>query len=111
MAEAAVVLPIVILAVITLVLIIMFFYQQSVQQSRMHMALRAEAGSITGKMACETTRWDGQIDKTREGIYPVVRGSLELSMGSRGLLKAPGRTEITGTWRITNGPKHVRRWR
>ena len=42
MAEAAVVLPIVILAVITLVLIIMFFYQQSIQQSRMHMVLRQD---------------------------------------------------------------------
>lgn len=111
MAEAAVVLPIVILAVITLVLIIMFFYQQSIQQSRMHMVLRAEAGSLTGRMTCETADFDGQIDKTREGIYPVVRGSLELSMGSSGLLKAPGRTEISDTWRITNGPKHVRRWK
>ena len=111
MAEAAVVLPIVILAVITLVLIIMFFYQQSIQQSRMHMVLRAEAGSLTGRMTCKTADFDGQIGKTREGIYPVVRGSLELSMGSSGLLKAPGRTEISDTWRITNGPKHVRRWK
>lgn len=111
MAEAAIVLPIVILAVITLILILTFFYEQSIRQSQLHMALRAESGIASGKMTCETVNWDGQITKTRQGIYHVVRGSREISMGSRGLLKEPGLSTVEGTWRITDGPRHVRRWR
>ena len=47
--EAAIVLPMVILSVITVVLIVMFFYSQVTEQSRMHITLRGEAGAATGR--------------------------------------------------------------
>ena len=47
--EAAVVMPFIIVSVITAVLAVMFFYSQMTEQCSMHMALRAEAGRVTGK--------------------------------------------------------------
>ena len=107
-AEAAVVLPFVILAVITVVLIIMFFYQSSLAECRMHMALRCEAGLVTGKyssFAGDGTAlspedlWDGSI--TTSGVSPVKRVSAtaEVSMVSRGLLSRIGRRKVTGSLR------------
>ena len=50
--EAAVVLPVIMLSVITAILIIMFFYTQMTEQCRLHEVLRAEAGRMTDKTIC-----------------------------------------------------------
>lgn len=101
-------LPFVILAVITVVLIVMFFYQSSLAECRMHMALRCEAGLVTEK--CSTYGndgaalssdglWDGSI--TSSGVSPVKRvsGTAEVSMVSHGLLSRIGRRQVTGNLR------------
>ncbi|GEM_PF-1246616 len=109
--EAAAVLPFVILAVITTVLIIMFFYESSVSESRMHMALRCEAGLITEKFTCYSEDgsaispediWDGSI--TSSGIAPAKRvsGSSDVAMVSRGLLSRLGRRSIEGELRAAD---------
>ena len=104
-AEAAVVLPFVILAVITVVLIIMFFYTSSLSQCRMHMALRCEAGLITEKCtsyaddgtALSTDElWDGRITSSGLPAAKRVAAAGDVSMVSRGLLSNIGRRQITG---------------
>lgn len=118
-AEAAVVLPFVILAVITVVLIIMFFYASSVSQSRMHMALRCEAGLATGKCTAYAEDgsalspdeiWDGQITASGVSAARRVSAGAEVSMVSRGLLSDLGRREITGSFRALD-PAGLRRLR
>ena len=109
-AEAAVVLPFVILAVITTVLIIMFFYASSVSECRMHMALRCEAGLLTEKLTTYSDEgtilapedlWDGTI--TSSGLAAKrVSGSDEVSMVSRGLLSHIGKRQITGELRAVD---------
>ena len=110
-AEAAVVLPFVILAVITTVLIIMFFYQSSVSECRMHMALRCEAGLVTEKCSAYADDgsalspedlWDGSITSSGISAAKRVSGTAEVSMVSRGLLSKVGRREITGSLRATD---------
>ena len=118
-AEAAVVLPSVILSVITVVLIIMFFYDSSISQSRMHMALRCEAGLVTEK--CTTYAedgtalspeeiWDGRITTSGVSAAKRVTGSAEVSMVSRGLLSRIGRREIKGDLRALD-PVGIKRLR
>lgn len=102
-------LPFVILTVITVVLIVMFFYQSSVSESRMHMALRCEAGLITGKCTSygeDSTAlspdelWDGSITSSGVSAGKRVHGSADISMVSRGLLSKVGHREITGDLRV-----------
>ncbi len=108
-AEAAVVLPFVIMAVITTVLIIMFFYESSLSECRMHMALRCEAGQISekcttysddGHVLSSGDLWDGSI--TSSGVAPAKRvsGSADVAMVSRGLLSKLGRRHLTGEMRV-----------
>ena len=108
-AEAAVVLPFVILAVITVVLIIMFFYASSLSQCRMHMALRCEAGLISekctsyagdGTALSPDAIWDGHITSSGLAAAKRVTGSADVSMVSRGLLSHVGRRHITGGLRV-----------
>ena len=110
-AEAAVVLPFVILAVITVVLIIMFFYTSSLSQCRMHMALRCEAGLITEKCtsyaddgtALSTDElWDGRITSSGLPAAKRVTGAADVSMVSRGLLSKVGTRQITGDLRAVD---------
>ena len=54
--EAAVVLPVIMLSVITAILIIMFFYTQMTEQCRLHEFLRAESGKVTEKTKCLSDR-------------------------------------------------------
>ncbi len=116
-AKAAVVLPFVILSVITVVLIIMFFYESSLAESRMHMALRCEAGLITEKYTTYSEDatvlpsdavWNGSI--TTSGVSPAkhVFGNGEVHMVSRGLLSGIGMREITGDLRAADPVKLLR---
>lgn len=50
--EAAVVLPLVILAVISSVWIMAYFYMQTAARSGIHLALRCEAGVLSGTVLC-----------------------------------------------------------
>ena len=107
-AEAAVVLPFVIMSVITVVLIIMFFYQSSMAECRMHMALRCEAGLTTEKhstYAGDGTAfspedlWDGCITTSGVSVAKRISGAGEVSMVSRGLLSKVGRRKVTSSMR------------
>ena len=118
-AEAAVVLPFVILTVITVVLIIMFFYDSSVSQSRMHMALRCEAGLVTEKCTAYAEDgtvfspediWDGRVTSSGVSAAKRVTGSAEVYMVSHGLLSRIGRREITGDLRALD-PAGIKRLR
>lgn len=53
MVEAALVFPLVILAVAALIHILVFFYQLAEAGANMHMALRAESGRISKTVECE----------------------------------------------------------
>ena len=62
--EAALVMPIMILAVITSVMIIIFFYREMSEQSLMHTALMNEAAvSVQGSyFILDEESWDGSTD-------------------------------------------------
>ena len=103
MAEAAVVLPIIILAVITVILIVMFFYEASVSQSQMHMYLRSEAGNISQRMQSSTEEWDGYCNVGRDGPFRNIEARKEISMFHRGLLKGKGSGTVYGSWHVADG--------
>lgn len=110
--EAAIVLPVIMLAVITAILIIMFFYTQMTEQCRLHKALRAEAGRITGK----TTYMDdgdkylteAQIDIDRNVLESKVYGKKYLVMEHKGLLNKKGTFTVEGSCYAADGPAYIR---
>ncbi len=110
-AEAAVVLPFVILSVITTVLITMYFYESSVSESRMHMALRCEAGlsaetvtrfSEDSSVLSSEALWDGSITSHGVSAAKIFKASREISMISEGLLSHLGQRRLSGELRAAD---------
>ena len=75
------------------------------------MALRCEAGLVTGKCNSYTDDgsalspdgiWNGNITSSGISTAKRVSGTAEVSMVSRGLLSKMGRREITGSLRATD---------
>lgn len=106
MVEAAVVFPLVILAVISVICILIFLYNGVEMQCKMHMALRAEAGEVT-----ETVNYIQQPDFvapiTRKGQHKLETKS-QLKMGKRGLLFG-GAKLFQETCYLSNGTDQVRK--
>ena len=93
--EASIVLPVLIFAVITVVLIIMFFYSQMTEQSRMHIAMRHEAGHA-----------EIYTKKTVTGSRAY--GKKYLIMDHRGILEKKGTFVLEGTCSSIDGARYVR---
>lgn len=107
--EAAVVFPVIVLATITSVLIIMFFYSQMTERSSMHIALRAEAGTITQTTVyCGGSDWDGEIYSDRKAIGGEIYGKKYLLMSNKGILSNKGIFVVEGAWHATAGSDYVR---
>ena len=134
MIEAAVVLPIIILTVITIILIVMFFYDGSVSQSDMHRALRIEADAASGKTTCYSSgagyggpgsgssyggpgsvgSYGSDGNALTEGVYfkharKKISASKDISMIHEGLLRQSGSMSIRSSVYITDGTKYVLR--
>lgn len=112
-AEAAVVLPMVILVTVTAVLIIMFFYLQMTEQCRLHLALRSEAGLLTGRTIyvartelAEGT--DAEIYTDRKPMGGLVYGKKYLVMAHKGLLERKGTFIVEDSWHAVDGTAYVR---
>lgn len=112
MAEAAIVLPIIVLATITVVLIVLFFYEESVMQSRLHMILRAEAGAVSGKTLCSTAcDEDPRATISVSGVLTKkVSGNQYLHMRNAGILRKKGSFKIDGEVYVADGVAFLR-WR
>ena len=116
--EAAIVLPMVILAVITIVLIIMFFYSQVTERSAMHIALRHGAVEAAGKTVYTGDEADsGQGGgKSDESDVYVDRGIVEseaygkryLMLENRGLLEKRSPFIIEGKCVAVDGAAYIR---
>lgn len=110
--EAAIVLPVIMLTVITSVFIIMFFYTQTTEQCSLHKALRAEAGRTTNKTIYLSSEFNGStdaeihIDKNTAG--GEVYGKKYLVMEHKGVLKKRGTFTVEGSWHVVNGPSYIR---
>lgn len=106
--EAAIVLPMVILSVITVVLIVMFFYSQVTEQSRMHIALRGEAGAATGRTSYTKGDFAGEIYVDEGLVECRAYGKKYLMMEERGLLSEKKAFIVEGSWTAIDGPGYVR---
>lgn len=111
--EAAVVLPMIIMAAITAVLIIMFFYSQMTEQCRLHTALRMEAGQLTGKTVY--TDHSDSLEDLKAEIYTDskamggdIYGKKYLVMDHKGLLTRKGSFVVEGECHAVDGVEHVR---
>lgn len=109
--EAAVVLPIVIITVITVMLIVMYFYDCSVSQSDLHKALRYEAGTVSDKTVYYL---DAAYDRSLSGVYFTherkhLSASTHVTMIHRGILRRRGQKEINGSIYLHDAAKYVLR--
>lgn len=102
-AEAALVLPVIILAVITVILVLMFFYEQSFDQSMMHIYLRSEAGAVTERLTCSSSDWNGTCTTEKKGVFKNIEGQNMLTMLHRGLLNRNGHAYNNGSWHAADG--------
>lgn len=89
----------------------MYFYESSVSESQMHMALRCEAGLVTKKSTAYSddggilspeSVWSGSI--TTSGVAPAKRicASGDVSMVSKGLLSHTGRRQLSAELRAVD---------
>lgn len=89
----------------------MYFYESSVSESQMHMALRCEAGLVTEKCTAYSSDegvlspeiiWSGSI--TTSGVAPMkrIRASDDVSMVSKGLLSHTGRRQLSAELRAVD---------
>ena len=110
--EAAVVLPVIMLSVITAILIIMFFYTQMTEQCRLHEVLRAEAGRMTDKTIClskiayDTS--DVALYSDKNVIGGEVTGKKYLVMEHSGILRRKGTFVLESHCYAIDGPSYVR---
>ncbi len=89
----------------------MYFYESSVTESQMHMALRCEAGLVTEKSTAYSADggvlspegiWSGSI--TTSGVAPAkrIRADGSVSMVSKGLLSHTGRRQLSAELRAVD---------
>ena len=81
----------------------MLFYEVSVSQSKMHMFLRSEAGTISERMTCIGADWDGICSTGRDGVFSTVEAHDEISMIHSGLLYSSGSLSVSGSWHVADG--------
>lgn len=112
MVEAAVVFPLVILTVVTCILICLFFYTETIEQSKMHMVLRNEAGALTERsqrLKPDPARsWAGSTERERRGIFHRVRGKEQVIMKSKGILARRIDANLESLWTASDGVLYVR---
>lgn len=104
MVEAAILFPVVILAVVGIICILIFFYNQIETQSSMHMAMRKEAGEIN-KTTEYLTKVESPYPVYRKGKYVYSKGTLTFL--ERGLLRGNSK-ELQGRYYVTRGKDIVR---
>ena len=104
--EAAVVLPVIMLTVITCVLIIMFFYSSMSEQCSLHTELRKEAGLLTGNTEYLYNIRESQSDD--RDIYVRVHGFGGTVYGKKGVLSRKGVFAAEGSSCAADAPEFVR---
>ena len=111
--EAAVVLPVIILVTITSVLVIMFFYNQMTVRSHLHIALRNEAGALSGQtgyvdVGRDVSAMEAEIYADKGLIGGIVYGKKYLIMEQEGTLAEKGTFLAEARSYIIDGPDYVR---
>ena len=110
MAEAAMVLPLLILSVLTCLLVSMFFYDTTLRQCEQHQQLRSASDDLTG---CTvrlnwSSRPDNEITAARRGVFPVVTSAYRSRMLARGLLRTRPSSETESRWHACEPAGYVR---
>lgn len=109
-AEAAVVLPVIIMAVLACLLVSVFFCQMTVARCEMHDALRDKAGSLSGRTARMdfTPAWEGTPRIDRRGILTTVTGKETHSMKNNPLLRGRYAEDLYAQCHAADGVDYVR---
>jgi hypothetical protein len=111
--EAAVVLPVIIMVVITAVLIIMFFYGQMVEQCKLHMTIRKQAGMMSGNTLylndeVNSNLHEAEIYTEETPLGGSVYGRKNLIMKHKGALYKKGTFVVEGSCYEIDGPSYIR---
>ncbi len=110
MAEAAMVLPLLILSVLTCLLVSMFFYDTTIRQCQQHQQLRSASDDLTGCTSRPglSPREGADITVTRQGVFPVVSSADGSRMPARGLLRMRPSSVTESRWHACDGAEYVR---
>lgn len=111
--EAAIVLPVIIITMITCILIVMFFYSQISERCRLHIELRKEAGIMTEKTEylydiSGLNEARNEIDIRKKGFGGTVYGKQYIVMKEKGVLFNRGAVAVEGSCSAVDAPKFVR---
>lgn len=108
--EAAIVMPVIMLSVITAVLIIMFFYRQMSEQCMMHRMLIDEASfALRGEgFSDDPEMWDGSIYTEGSVFTKDINAEKKLGMGEYGILERSGEFLLEDKYTVVDGTGLVR---
>ena len=108
--EAAIVMPVIMLSVITAVLIIMFFYRQMSEQCMMHRTLIDEASfALRGEgFSDDPQMWDGSIYTEGSVFTKDINAEKRLDMGEYGILERSGEFLLEDRYIVVDGTGLVR---
>lgn len=110
-AEAAMILPLLILSVLTCLLVAMFFYESASVRFQAHLQLRAAADDLTGcTFDLNRREYQGTEPEVRSGgAFRVVSTQTRTVMLHRLLLRRSPAEDAGSCWHASDGPGYVRR--
>jgi len=108
MIEAALVFPMIILALMAVITILMFLFEEAATQAEVHLVIRTEAGRQTGTFHGQPGSSSITIDKSIQGIQSIMKGSTMVTFEGSGMLSEAFRKPINGYQHLTDERKYVR---
>jgi hypothetical protein len=108
MVEAALVFPIIILAIMAIIAILMFLFEEAASQAELHLVLRTEAGRQTGTFHGREGSSSVSVDKGIKGIHIVMNGRSSVTFEGTGILPRGFHKPITGYLHLIDERKYVR---
>ena len=108
MVEAALVFPMIILALMAVITILMFLFDEAATQAEVHLVIRTEAGRQTGTFHGQPGSSNVTIEKSIKGIQSIMKGSIFFTFEGSGLLSEAFHKPITGYQHLTDERKYVR---
>lgn len=108
MVEAALVFPMIILALMAVITILTFLFEEAATQAEVHLVIRTEAGHQTGTFHGQPGSSNVTIDKSIKGFQSIMKGSTFLTFEGSGMLSGAFHKPITGYQHLTDERKYVR---
>jgi hypothetical protein len=108
MVEAALVFPVIILALMAVITILTFLFEEAAKQAEVHLVIRTEAGRQTGTFHGQPGSSSVTTDKSIKGIHSIMNGNTFVTFEGSGMLSGPFHKPVNGYQHLTDERKYAR---